>query len=368
MADFDIDTILNLSIAIVFFLLLLLFIFQTMKKKRSAPYFIISLFFGFIGGVFAYFDSIGLFDNEDLVLAIQLTCYSLQFVFFFLFMETLQYLKLNAKRWSIILVLFIIQQFALWRNAYFSVMGGYNNPALNFWVWADFGYDNLALYTFLIIGFPIYAKMYRYTKETRPLIMSIALIIVSLGFCIISASDYLSYFGATVDWLDNISILGDVLPLTGLLLFLLSYITDIDYLYRLPSDNYILMVSYKSGVTIHSVRFKTRSRHVEIDENLLSGLFTGITMVFKNVLESHEDVQSILSKDATILMQSGKYVTAIIVADNISAILDRSLKRYVEEFENKFQEKLESEDKLISDFDSATELLKPIFPYLVVRE
>ena len=85
-------------------------------------------------------------------------------------------------------------------------------------------------------------------------------------------------------------------------------------------------------------------------------------MLFRSVLDSHEEVQNIFSKDATILVQSGEFITAILV----SAILNRSLKRYVKEFEQKFRKQLASEEKLVSDFDSAIQLLKSIFPYLVV--
>lgn len=353
----------NLLTTIFFFILLLVFLFQTTKKHRSAPYLIISLLFGVLGALFTNFDSIFVVSGEDWIYILVLLFYDLQYVFFFLFMETLQSLKVSALKWSFITTLFTIDIFASIGLLLFSNFTGFSGIEPTLWSLANISSDILGLFIFLIIGVPVYLKTYKYAKEVRPLLMSIALLVVSVGFLLMTIDDFMSFYGISYD---TLTIWESILPMLGLLVFMLCYITNIDYIYRLPNDNYMLMVSYKSGVTIHSVRFKTRYRHVEIEENLLSGLITSVGMVFKSVLDSHEEVQNIFSKDATILIQSGKYITATLVSSNVSAILNRSLRRYVKEFEIKFHKKLESEEKIISDFDSATELLKPIFPYLII--
>lgn len=366
------DNLMNfviLSYAIFFLILFLIFVYQTAQKGRSAPYFIITLFFGFLGGLFSYFEALFSSTNFDIWWFFSNLFFGLQFVSFFLFTEKLRTLKISALMLSIAIIFFTIQIVTSLAVMNLSNLETYGNiiPVLSFL--ANISNELLALYVYFIIGVAIYIKIYRYAKEIRPLIMILALIIVGIGFIIMISYDLLNFFGTIPGWLMALKNAGidKILPLIGLFLFLLCYITNIDYLYRLPNDNYVLMVSYKSGITIHTIHFKTRYRHVEIDENLLSGLITSINMVYQSVLSSKAEVQNILSKDASILMQSGKYIYVTIVSNNVSAILDRSLKRYVREFEKKFQKQLEKERFLISDFDSAKDLLKSIFPYLLIK-
>lgn len=234
------------------------------------------------------------------------------------------------------------------------------------WLLADMGYDFLAIYVFLGIGSRVYLKTFQETRELRAVILSLAVIVVSFGFILLIMIDLTSYFGQTPEWLSDLSDLGDILPMTGLLLFVITYVSNINYIYRLPNNNYILMVAYKNGLNIHSVRLKT-NKNVVVEEQLLSGLLVAINNIFSTIFQSKRSIDSISGRDATILMESGKYITAIVLADKISTILDRALRRYVTVFEQKFEELLKREEANISLFNSATELLKPVFPFFVIE-
>jgi hypothetical protein len=362
--EWDLNNIVNVSIASLFGTLLLLFIYQTTRKQRSAPHFLILLTFGMVGGIFAFLDSARIFpDPKRIFLAAQLTCYGFQFFFFYLFLEELRGLKVNTARFMIAFGLLALQVFSLWTIVWFKeypVTG-------DLWLLADTGYDGLALFTFLGCGIPVYLKTYRITKEMKALFLSFALLIVSLGFIIIFGVDYTNYFGQTPAWLDDISDFGEIFPMTGLLLFVLSYLSNVDYIYRLPNDNYILMVTYKSGVTIHAVKFQNRA-NIVVEENLISGLLTTINIIFTNVLKSTNYIESMTSKNATILMQAGEKIVATIMADSASAILVRALKRYVTEFERTFKASLDADESNMEVYDPAKNLLQTIFPFIHIKE
>ncbi len=360
----EITDYVNLFIAGFFGILFVLFTFQTTKRKRKVPQFLASLFFGCIGGTLAFLDSSGMSAgiSRNIVLAIQLSCYALQFFFFFLFLEDLSSMKVSPVRFGFVFGFMLLQFFSLWTIVWFNA---FNEVTTNLWFLADLGYDNLALIVFLIIGLPIYVKTYKETKEIKPIIFSLAMALVSAGFIIISFGDYMSYFHVSPEWLTDIQDLGDIFPMTGLLLFLLVYLSDIDYIYRLPNNNYVLLVAYKTGTMIHFVRFKTR-RPLRIQPDLLSGVLSAINSVFKSGLEVSADITSIASKRLTILLESGQNIVAAIVADKTPAILGKALKRYVMEFESKFAEEIKAQTGNVTPYEAALDLLKPVFPFFVV--
>lgn len=361
--EWDFDSIIGLAIAAFFAVLLVFFLYQIVKKKRDAPFFVTLLFFGMLGGIFAFLDSADLFaDPLRIMLTIQLTCYALQFFFFFMFVENLRSLKVNMLRFGIVFGFLLLQQFALWTIVWFK-----SYPiTTHLWLLADMGYNNVALISFLACGVPVYLKMYRYTKETKPIIFTIAIIIVSMGFIIISLSDYFSYFSTIPEWLASIGDLGDILPLTGLLLFVIVYISDVDYIYRLANDSYLLMISYKTGIPIHKVNIKNQ-KNVYIEDSLISGLLYTINSIFTNVLQVKTPIESISSKEATALMRSGKYIVATILTEKDSAILARALERYVKEFESRYEDILKVNDSEVSKFNSADDLLTRVFPFFIIE-
>jgi hypothetical protein len=129
----------------------------------------------------------------------------------------------------------------------------------------------------------------------------------------------------------------------------------------------MLVVTYKSGITIHSVKFQTK-RNLEIKQNLFSGFMTSISFVFNNILKSEEPIETISSKDATILMRSGEKIIVIMIVEQPTKILERAMDRYIEMFEKRFQEELEEETSEVSKFKDAEDLINPIFPFLQIED
>jgi hypothetical protein len=258
--------------------------------------------------------------------------------------------------------LLILQNASLYFMVWFSP---FSEEVVDFlWLPADVGYNSLAIVAFGIFGIPIYTRLYRYTKEGKALGFMISLSLVISGFIIHSFIDYLGFFDLVPPWLDNISILGEILPLSGLLLFLMTYIVEVDYIYRLPADHYMLMVSYKdSGILLHAVKFETH-KEVNLKENLFSGFISSLSVLFTEIFKEPSQIETISGKNIHILMRSGRFITAMMVTRQPTSILENAMDRYIEEFENHYEKELKREIAEVSKFDDAIQLVKPIFPFL----
>lgn len=365
----EINVIINILIGSFFTILFGLFTYQTTRKHRSAPYLLISLFFGVLGAFFAIIDSTDIFPNfgpySRIYLVLELIFYGLQFFFFYLFVQDIS--RIQPQLWSLLIMftLLIIQNMSLWLMVWFSTFS--STAVDNLWLLADIGYNNLAIFAYWIIGIPTYYKLYNYTKEKKALGFILGLILIGLGYSVSSLIDYIGFFGTIPGFLDSIAIFGEIFPLVGLLLFLLIYILDVDYIYRLPHDHYMLMVTYKSGVAIHTVKFQTK-REIKIEDNLFSGFISSLTFVFDNILRSPSPIETISSKDASILLRSGEKVLVIVLTQQPTSILTRALDRYIKRFEEKFNELLKIESTEITKFTEAKELIGKIFPFIKIKE
>jgi hypothetical protein len=367
--DFDINVFVGFSISIFYGIFLILFLYFSLQKNRKAPYLVHVLGFGFIGSIFDIINSLEILPelnpNIQIYLIIELLFYGLQFFFFYLFLEQIS--SVDPKNWRLLPMFgfLIIQEISLGLMIWFSPFS--SQSVQNLWFLADVGYNNLALFAFGVFGLPIYYKQYKYTREKKAVVFILAILLITFGYIIYSLVDYIGFFTTLPDWLEFLNNFSEVFPLLGLAVILLVYVFDIDYLYRLPSDHYMLVVTYKSGITIHSVKFQTK-RNLEIKQNLFSGFMTSISFVFNNILKSEEPIETISSKDATILMRSGEKIIVIMIVEQPTKILERAMDRYIEMFEKRFQEELEEETSEVSKFKDAEDLINPIFPFLQIED
>ncbi|MEJ2279059.1 MAG: hypothetical protein P8Y70_15130, partial [Candidatus Lokiarchaeota archaeon] len=285
------------------------------------------------------------------------------------FFERLISQKPNSWRLAIMIGLLLTQTIGLWLVFYYTVNSINTDMA---WLIADIGYWTPALLVYLGMGVPIFFKTYLYTKEIRPLILSIALLFVGIGFIFSFLNDLPFIFGVfnidipSSQVIMNVSEIANIFPLIGIILFMLPYLINIDYLYRLPNDTYILMVLRKDGTPVHTVKFKTRNK-VKIPEFLLSGMISAINGVFKELFKKEASIRTISSEGIHILLEPKGEILALIITDNISYFLRQGLKRYVRIFGKEFSKQLEQGESNILAYDRAINLLKSIFPFFIVK-
>ena len=363
MIEWNISTYFNLGIVIGLFLLLILFLYQLGKKKRKVPEFVIGLVFGTLGSFFALIEGSGIIELDSytrgVFLSLHLIFYCLLIFFFYLFLESILTIKVNLLRFLITFSLLFLQLLS-----HILIIWFYNNPMTNdLWLLADIGYNSIGIFTFLFVGMLVYFKSYQYTKEKKPIILSMAMLIFGAGYIILSLIDYTSYFGGTPDWLKDISFLGDFLPFIGLMILLITYISDINYIYKFPFDNYVLMVAYKFGIQIHSVYFETEKK-VDLDVHLISGFLSSLNTIFGSILGKEDVIEQISGKNTHILSETGDFITVTIISEKINRYLKRSIRRYVREFEERYRSELKENFSEITHFNDAIEMINPIFPFL----
>ncbi len=364
--EIGVQEIASLLITGLFGALFLLFIVQSVLRHRSARTLVISLLFGILAGIFAVFSSGEVVPisgfYRDVFLSLQLNLYGFQFFFFFVFLEQLIRKNLHPGYLTVVLSLLVLQTLSLWFIVSFN---SYSEVTSILWFFADLGYSSLAIFVYLVRGVPIYLKTYKYTREVKPLIFSISLLIISAGFIIGACNDYFGFFG--LDWFSDIASVGIILPMLGLLIFTVLYLVNIDYLYRLPNDIFLLMVLTKPGIPLFSVKLRTRKR-VKIEEDLLSGLISAVNNVFEEIFKTKSAIQNISGKEISLLMESAGKIVVLVITDKISHFLDLALKRYTKEFEVRFRNLLEEKIQDTVKYKDAIELLTPIFPFFIIEK
>ncbi len=355
----------------------MLFILQTTIRKRKANHLIASLICGTAASYLMIVESNifpGVVVDRYLVLCFELAVFAFQTFFFYLFLENLVSIKINPYRLSIALIFLISHLIALYFVYGRELILRENEGNLvesklgdMFWIISDIAYNGISLLVYGAYGIPIYYNTYKYTKERKPVVFIIALILVVIGYSISLAADMNYYAVNRSEFIGELGDYAEYFKLLGLFMFIITYLLDVDYIYRLPYDIYILTVLYKNGNKIHTVRLKSK-RKIQIEDILLSGLISAINSVYSHALQTKSLIESISSKDATIFLKSGEYITAIIVTDKGSSVLASALQRYVVEFEKKFYDLLKNDSPDLNAFKSASELIEPIFPFFQIEK
>ena len=359
----------SLAITIFFVIMFGLFVYQTVRRKRYTVALVISLFFGVLGGVFAILSSslVSVPISGDALLALQLNTYGFHILFFYIFLERLVSKSLKLWRFLIVMGCLLLQTFSLWFIVWFNQIPS-GDASIILWYFADLGYIVLAFFGYGF-GVYVYIKTFLYTHEIKPIIFSVVMLLTIAGFIVSALVDFVPIFvSPKPDWLTDIAPLGLVLQAFGLILFTVTYLTNIDYLYRLPNDIFLLMVTTTAGIPLHSVKFRTH-REGQIEEDLLSGMLSAINSVFSEVFKEDSSIRNISSEGISVLMEPGneKQILALVITDKISYFLDKALKRYAKAFEKHFSQELAERIQDTVAYADAINLIKPIFPFFIIE-
>ena len=369
------ETIVSIIILTLFVIILGLFVWQLMVKKKSADFLLISIVCGVIASVIMVIRNTSLADADSVtrmtLLGVQLIIFLFQQFFLYIFLESLISIKVNPVRLAIVVILitlnilslhFLIQRAVLLQE--FTVDKEFNSRLGDMlWIVSDFCYNILGIVIYCVFGIPIYYNIYKHTKERKAQIFIGALIFIGIGYVLALLKDMNSYFSVKSEFIEIISEPREILKTLGLFIFIITYLLDLNYIYRLPFNTSFLMVLKNNGAKIQSIRLKTE-RKVDVEDELLSGLISAINNLYIHSVKSKHSIESITSKDTTVLLYSGEYVTGVIVSDKASLILLKSLKKFTTEFEKRYHDLLERETTRIDVFNTSKDLVISSFPYL----
>ena len=360
----------NLIIFVLIVIFLLISLRKSRLQKRSIRIFIFNLIFGLVYCLFVIIYGLNIFQTniENLIIKnIYLTFSGLQVIFFFLFIEDIvhfqKYLMMNLILWT----LFIIQNLGYWLYLIFYDICQTNiNMHNGFLLMGRIGYNFLAIFVYGFVCFPSYLKMYRSTRETRCLLLVFSLFIMFLGYVMTAFADITRIYNPNVPvYLQLIKDVGDMSPIVGILIFIIVYSTNIGYIYRIPFDKYLLLVSHKkSGLTLTQMEFQTKNHQINIKGNTFSSLITAIKHVYSIEFHSNSGIRQIDCNGVSILIENGEYISVLLVADKISHILSKGLKKFVKEYEEKFVNELKSPNCIFPEINEGNKIFLDIFPFL----
>ncbi len=290
---------------LIFLGIFIIFKYNSNKKGHDLKFLLRSIYFGLIYSLLVCLHSLHLIKHEQiqyLLKVLYLCALSFQTIYFYLFLESTRNLKPPNYNVVIISTTFSIFFFgyAILVLFYYDIVPG--TPIHNFIMIVNrFAFNALALYIIGFTGIPIYYKMWRYTKEKEALRLLLSVCLISLGYLIILLYAIPGTLMEPTKFLRIFKIIGDVLPIIGILIIFISYSMNLNYIYRLPYDHYILMIISKSGLQWHSVTFKTRKNSPEIKKNLFAGLISALSTVYNSTFHSEVSISKIMSKDISIL-------------------------------------------------------------------
>lgn len=358
------EVIIFQSVLVIFSaLIFMLFLIQALIRKMRIENFIGALFFGLCASSLGLMNELGLFADHYLAMSFQLSFYAFEFVGFFLFLERMVTIHGNPVRLTIVLFFLILDVISVWLIYIFK---GRSEVTNILWLFADIGYNGLGIYVYLVRGGWLYWKAYRYTKEKKSLLVYIAFMLLGIGFILVSIADWFDFHPPQPIWAADIDTLSGVFQALGLIVLTVTFAVNINYIYRLPFDIHILMVVYKSGNTIFVQRLKTKRRLEELEPHLVSGFLSALNSLFGTIFEKRTYIQKIEGKNTKILFETGRYATAIIIAERVSYHLERSLDRYLKDFEDKFHQLLNKREPNMRKFEvGAQKLLRSHFPFLM---
>ncbi|MHA1618291.1 MAG: hypothetical protein ACTSVZ_03350, partial [Promethearchaeota archaeon] len=272
--------------------IILVFILQGLRHKYNANYLFVSLTFSFIGIFienFLYLPSNA--ENTrvlNLIFALHITSFTFYLFFMFMFLNSLARVKPTTGNLFVAAGFFAVMLIGVWQHYIFYPEMSYTNETMCITT-ARLAYDLFGVFVFGFHGMRTYFDIYRKIKERLALIFFLSQTFMTLGFMIrgirevwsllakIPGTSLLYVEGAFLGILLNIC---DILALVAIIVFLFLYISNIEYIVRLPQDIYFLGIYTLSGLKIYRASFQT-DKEKDVEDKILSGIFSAFHSIFK---------------------------------------------------------------------------------------
>ncbi len=147
----------------------------------------------------------------------------------------------------------------------------------------------------------------------------------------------------------------------GMALSGLAFIKDPNVAFFLPFRVYNLMVINTVGINIFHQKF---SGSKEVNEVLVSGMITGISSFMEEALGVKSQLRAIIFGDRYVLLDLREKFGAFIDSESASKTLKIALEKFADYFESKFSEYLNKSSKNVNVYKSAIAGVEKYFGFL----
>jgi len=368
---------LDFSISLMITLLMFLFggiiLHRSLKNQRMAFTLIISLFFGMLAALTETLRvSLNVSFDKNVFLFLSLLLWCFMYLSSLIFFQQLNSDKINYLVFSIALVFlvnhFIFGIFYLYNIEDFIL----NNVVIILW---DFFYDALGALTF-IFGAYVHFKIYKKTKEKPGLWLGIALSFISFGFIWAFSGDLVitlknvfggfeGFFG-TDGLFYNYLMLGDIFKIFGIIAFVLYYIININYIFRLPYSIDSVMVFNRIGLFIYAAIYsEIKNEELEkIPIELITAALDAFSTFITETTGSRQPLEKIVTGDKQVIIKTSELISVAVVAEKSTFFLNLSMKKLIKNLENQYRTHLSKNYTDSSYYSDISNFIYDAFPYL----
>ncbi|WP_371802721.1 hypothetical protein [Candidatus Lokiarchaeum ossiferum] len=353
------------------FLLFGFFLINYKKKHQNRPVkdFFLAYLLGMLNLIFVCLYFLKIIPSKQGQLALRgfyIFLYCLQIFFFYRFLDGLRRIKRSQR--DISLIVFFITVTVM---GYFYLVLTYNeiifkSPVNNMMYFiCRLSLKGLQIFVFGFCGIPVCYNMWKYTSEKLSEFFYISMVITTLGY-VIGLVIIIPYsFDELSLALSLARKTGEALTVIGFSLFLIVSTLNLKYIYRLPFDHYMLIVIHKeTKLNLLSLTFETKNSKNEMDENYFTFLNSTLTTLHQSSLKSKGYITKIINNDVSLILDAGEYITATVATNQVSLVLQKGLKKFVEEFESMFEESLKNTPSSNERYKAGEEIFNEIFPFL----
>ncbi len=139
------------------------------------------------------------------------------------------------------------------------------------------------------------------------------------------------------------------------------------FVFTVPTRIHKLILSTDSGLYLYSVELKTEQITENSDE-LLAAAINSIIRFFEQETGSQETIRLIDLGDREMIFSAGKYLQGIMIVDNSSYIVHKSLEHFITEFEKEFDKNTNTFNIQMPDIEEGKKIVLRCFPYIESEE
>ncbi len=325
-------------------ILIIMFLYKSYTSHHSIPYFILTYICYFLVGSASIISQIiePILFPRIRFLPIQMMMLGWAILFMFLFLRSLQSVKILDKKFLFCVIIFGFHQISL---ILINIIDHNQHEFIhNLWGIADLTYNLLAVYTYGWIGLRFYYKNYRTFRVSSTLILIISFAMNLLGYILLSIADTLWFFKISAPFYMIIQIIANSIPIFGLIIILLVYIRDISHFYVNPHNLFVVLIKDESNNLVFSSKYQS-----PLGKEMFPDKISKILSLIQDPSDSqsksiHSTISDELEQYEILSFQNEKN-SIIIITDFVTQILIRGFKRFLRALE---REKILDKHKKIS--------------------
>ena len=310
----EFDFFANLFVVIGLTLITFVLIFQTQKKHRKVFFLTFCLIIPIIAQSFYVLINTTSFIHINLLIGRYIRDYLFGIFYYLIFIHFHNLYKENDTNFLVNIVFGIIAIFSTFLFlSYFT-----NEPVLLTFTGRFSNIIGLACFSYISYVCFIVAKMLR---EREAIVEFISYFIVFLAHIIYVLGDnFLLNF-------INYENIDDAMGVIGIFLLLLNYLSNLDYLYRLPFPIQQIIAYNNSGLCIYSRPVSTKGiKATHVQDMLFSGLNSANSNGNKESLGTTTELRYIDATNKHIILEMYKGLTIVVISDIRSKLLVESIK------------------------------------------